>query len=326
MFAQDVDYIRNPRTGLFDAVRSENWLKKHTITDTVFYTIKNKAITTEDIHEFRTTGKDTNYTVFLNTHDLNGTHVKSQFTKQKNRIIVHPERNCYLDALIVNLNLGPINASNTTGFVNTPFQVSFAYKVPFNQINTQILPYAVEQNLIITPDTTGSISGANTSADFVSDGIHTIYFSGFSPTKGSSVDSFIPTNNYVSTYHFSKIGKYTYKYTMEDYKILPLTAIQSPPTFENASTNTTGDTVSVSFSKAMEASPSSTGLTFNPSRVILSITRNSVISNTFDIVVGTPFSPSDIISISYDPGTITANDRSVLASFSSQPCANNTTP
>jgi hypothetical protein len=120
------------------------------------------------------------------------------------------------------VKLGATDTANIST-IFLPMQKIFAppYKISFNHTNTQYLPYTVNSNITVTPDTAGSFSNASTAADFIGDGTHTIYFNGFSSSNGSAIDSFIPTNNYVSTYLFGKIGKYTYKYKLQDYKPTP---------------------------------------------------------------------------------------------------------
>jgi len=106
---------------------------------------------------------------------------------------------------------------------SAPYQITLpgTYKIPFNRINTQIVPYTVTSNITITPDTASSKSGASTAIDLIGDGTHTVSFSGFSFANDSQIDSFIPTSNYVSTYLSGKIGKYTFKIGLQDYKVLP---------------------------------------------------------------------------------------------------------
>jgi len=95
------------------------------------------------------------------------------------------------------------------------------------------------------------------------------------------------------------------------------------PTLTSAATSTDGLTVTLSFSKAMGASPSSTGLIFSPSKTISSITRQSGDTTKYDVVVSVAFANTDTITTSYTPGTIVANDGGVLAGFSGVSVTNN---
>jgi hypothetical protein len=391
-----------------------------------------------------------------------------------------------------------------------------SYKISFAHLNTQYLPYTVASNITITPDTVGSFSGASTIADFVGDGTHTIYFSGFSSVNGSDIDSFKFVNNIRYTYLFGKMGCCKYRYAIQDsmevegapyqlitpsnfqatpasqtqinlswtqqttcryyqldsahtsggtwatlsstidkratsYNVTGLTnntthyfrlrklgnntdslhsayatanattsslstlstpTINTPtvissteidlalasnisnnsgydwtisrnggssfttlahtttntttynfttghadstyqfkaratgdlvtynhsaysaavtgttagsaPTLSSAATNTTGDTVHMVFSKAMQSSPSSTGLSFSPSKTISSITRHSTNTSQYDVAVSVAFANSNTITCSYTPGNIVANDGGTLGLFSSQAVTNNT--
>jgi hypothetical protein len=95
------------------------------------------------------------------------------------------------------------------------------------------------------------------------------------------------------------------------------------PTLSSAATNTTGDTVRMLFSKAMEASPSSTGLSTSPSKTINSITRHATNTSRYDIALSSAFVSTDNITCSYSPGTIQSSDGGALGSVSNHAVTNN---
>jgi hypothetical protein len=74
--------------------------------DTTVYTKNNIAITTAGYtYTFRSSGINTNYSVFINTYNSQGNPVDCRFTKQNNSVAVLPAVNCSLDIAVI-LNSG----------------------------------------------------------------------------------------------------------------------------------------------------------------------------------------------------------------------------
>jgi hypothetical protein len=93
--------------------------------------------------------------------------------------------------------------------------------------------------------------------------------------------------------------------------------------FVSAETNTTGDSAHIYFDKAMQASPSATGLVFI-NRGTKSVTRHATNTSRYDVAFYTDYPSDTTITVSYTPGTIIASDLGVLSAFSGRSVTNNT--
>lgn len=220
--------------------------------------------------------------------------------------------------LISGTNIKTINGSSLLGSGDiiissnllTKINMPVTHAIPFSNLNTQIYPYTVTSDITITPDTVSSISGSAVSIDLIGNNDTVFFDRSFINTSDTSVHSFKLQSNYYYTFLFGKLGNYTYAFNLIDSKILP-----NIPILNSATTNTTGDSIHLFFSKEMQSSPSATGLSTSPIRTISGLVRHSTNNSRYDLAVNTPFAYADDIKLNYSPGTIQSQSGYYLNGF-----------
>jgi hypothetical protein len=80
--------------------------------------------------------------------------------------------------------------------------------------------------------------------------------------------------------------------------------------------------IHIIFSESLPASPSTAGLTINPSSSISSSSRNSGNYSQLDVLCSSAFSTSSFITLSYAPGSIVSESGKSLSFASYLPCTN----
>lgn len=201
---------------------------------------------------------------------------------------------------------------------NTPTEFSTA--VPFNQLYQHLVTTAVAEDIEFIVDPNDRVAGAVTVVRLLADGVSTISFSGIKEVSTSA--GYDNTEDILNTLVFFYDGFRYYVNIFQDKDAQP-SDIVAPTLSSAAISNSVRDRIVLTYNEALNTGfvPAISSYSV-PGRTVSSVT---VQGSTVYVVVSTPFTYQQPVSISYTPGVVPIQDASnnMSIAFSSQAVTNN---
>ncbi|GAC1406896.1 MAG: hypothetical protein NVSMB69_06800 [Novosphingobium sp.] len=191
---------------------------------------------------------------------------------------------------------GPAGPQGPAGSANLPVAISFASAVPFTQ-NAQMPRQQVRNAVAFSANTSGAVPGATVETSLVADGINPPSFTGFKEWGGSA--GYLNTAGTVNYLQMRFDGlDYTYSVVQV---INPVAA----PVLTGASANSGQNTVTLTYSKALNTAqvPAAAAFALTNSGGAHTVSSVAISGSTVTLTTSRTMASTDAVALAYSPPT-----------------------